>query len=56
MNDTNNYRTLIKCEHGKISKVIEYKTGTRVEIPINCDGFIKWFDDNKLIKKSKNNS
>lgn len=53
MNDTrNSYRTLTKCDNGKLSKVIEYGSGTRVEIPINRDGSIKWFDDSKLLKKS----
>ena len=53
MNDTrNSYRTLTKCDNGKLSKVIEYGSGTRVEIPINRDGSIKWFDDSKHLKKS----
>lgn len=53
MNDTrNSYRTLTKCDNGKLSKVIEYGSGTRVEIPINRDGSVKWFDDSKLLKKS----
>lgn len=52
MKDTKNYRTLTKCDDGKLLKVIEYKSGARVEIPINRDGSVKWFDDNKLLKKS----
>ena len=52
MNDTKNYRTLTKCDNGNLSKVIEYKSGARVEIPINRDGSVKWFDDSKLLKKS----
>jgi hypothetical protein len=47
-----NYRTLTKCDSGKLYKVIEYDSGTRVEIPINRDGSVKWFDDSKLLKKS----
>ena len=51
MNDTiNSYRTLTKCDNGKLSKVIEYGSGARVEIPINLDGSVKWFDDSKLLK------
>ena len=46
-----NYRTLTKCDNGKLSKVIEYKSGARVEIPVNQDGSVKWFDDSKLLKK-----
>ena len=53
MNDTKNYRTLTKCDDGKLSKVIEYKSGARVEIPINRDGSVKWFDDSKLLKDRK---
>lgn len=53
MNDTRkSYRTLTKCDNGKLSKVIEYGSDTRVEIPINRDGSVKWFDDSKLLKKS----
>ena len=47
-----NYRTLIKADSGKLYKVIEYDLGARVEIPINRDGSVKWFDDSKLLKKS----
>ena len=53
MDDTNNYRTLTKCDNGKLSKVIEYGSGARVEIPINPDGSVKWFDDSKLLKDRK---
>lgn len=48
--DTKKYRTLTKCDDGKLLKVIEYKSGARVEIPINRDGPVKWFDDSKLLK------
>lgn len=40
-----------KAENGKLSKVIEYSTGKKVEIPLDKSGAVKWFDDNKLIKK-----
>lgn len=53
MNDTKNYRTLTKCDDGKLSKVIEYKSGARVEISINRDGSVKWFDDSKLLKDKR---
>lgn len=52
MDKANEYKILTRCDGGKLSKVVEYKTGVRVEIPINCDGTVKWFDDSKLIKKS----
>ena len=38
-------------EKVKLSKVITYGKGNHVEIPINHDGSIKWFDDSKLIRK-----
>ena len=41
----------IKAEDGKVSQVIEFDNGTRVEIPLENDGSVRWFDDTKLIKK-----
>lgn len=38
-------KTFTKADNGKLSKVIEYGTGTRVEIPINKDGSVKWHED-----------
>ena len=46
------YRTLTRADGGKLYKVIEYGSGDRVQIPINPDGTIKWFDDSQL-KKTK---
>lgn len=34
----------------KLSKIIEYGNGTRVQVPLNRGGSIKWFDDAQLIK------
>ena len=36
---------------GRMHKVIESGSGNKVEIPINKDGSVKWFDDSKLMKK-----
>lgn len=47
----NNIRTSIKADNGKLSKVIRYQSGEKVEIPINKDGYVRWFDDSKLLKK-----
>ena len=52
INIKKNYRTLTKDDSGKLYKIIEYDSGARVEIPINRDGSVKWFDDNKLLKKN----
>lgn len=39
------------CTDGNLYKVIKYRSGNRVKLPINADGSIKWFDDSKLLKK-----
>ena len=46
------YRTLLKCDDGKLYKVIEYKSETRVEVPVEKDGSVKWFDDRKILKNT----
>ncbi len=38
-------KTFTKADRGRLSKVIEYGTGSRVEIPINKDGSVKWYED-----------
>jgi len=43
-------RISVKADNGKLSKIITFRTGARVEIPINKDGSVRWFDDSKLIK------
>lgn len=35
----------------KLSKVIRFGNGNSIEIPINRDGTVCWFDDSKLIRK-----
>ena len=35
----------------RISQVIDFGNGHKVEIPINKDGSVKWFDDSKLIRR-----
>lgn len=41
----------IKAEDGKVTQVIEFDSGSKVELPLDKDGNVKWFDDTKLIKK-----
>lgn len=41
----------IKAEDGRVSQVIEFDNGERIEIPLTQSGEVKWFDDTKLIKK-----
>lgn len=41
----------IKADNGKVSQVLEFDNGERIELPLDKDGNLKWFDDTKLIKK-----
>ena len=41
----------IKAEDGKVSQVIEFDSGSKIELPLDKDGNVKWFDDTKLIRK-----
>lgn len=52
-NDLKVFLRVEQSEDGKIklSQVIKFKSDSRVEIPINRDGSIKWFDDLQLIKR-----
>ena len=38
-------KSFIRADNGKLSKVLEYGTGERIEIPINGDGSVKWYED-----------
>lgn len=38
-------KTYIKADNGKLSQVVEYGAGAKVEIPINKDGTVKWYED-----------
>ena len=42
----------IKAEDGKVSQVIEFDSGSKIELPLTQSGEVKWFDDTKLIKKN----
>lgn len=43
--DMNEIKVFTRTDDGRISKVIEYSTGKKVEIPVNKDGSIKWYAD-----------
>ena len=45
-------KKIIKAEDGKVSQVIEFDNGERIELPLDKNGNVKWFDDTKLIKKN----
>lgn len=41
----NDVKSFIKADRGRLSQVIEYGTGTSVEIPLNNDGTVRWYED-----------
>ena len=38
-------KTWLKAENGRLSKVLEFASGQRIEIPLNRDGSVKWMPD-----------
>lgn len=40
-------------EDGRMYRVAEYDSHVRVEVPINPDGTVKWFNDSKLLRDKK---
>lgn len=44
-------KKIIKAEDGKVSQIIEFDNGERIELPLDKDGNLKWFDDTKLLRK-----
>ena len=40
-------------EDGRLYRVAEYDSHVRIEVPINPDGTVKWFDDSKLLRDKK---
>ena len=41
----------IKADNGKVTQVIEFDSGSKIELPLTQSGEVKWFDDTKLIRK-----
>lgn len=52
MEGTQTVRRLLKVDDGKLSQVLEYDSGRRIEIPINKDGSIRWLPDKMKISKN----
>ncbi|WP_182427388.1 MULTISPECIES: hypothetical protein [Clostridium] len=42
----------IKADNGKLSTVLEFDSGKKVELPINKDASIRWYED-RLKKNNK---
>lgn len=51
---TQKVKRFIKADRGRLLRVLEYENGARVEVPIEKDGSVKFFDDSKLLKKKTN--
>lgn len=43
----------IRADNGRLSTVVEYPSGNRIEIPVNKDGSVRWLEDTKKMKKLK---
>ena len=50
---TQKVKRTIKADRGRVSQILEYENGARVEVPIEKDGSVKFFDDSKLLKTNK---
>lgn len=37
----------IRADNGRLSTVVEYPTGNRIEVPMNKDGSVRWLEDTK---------
>lgn len=46
-------KKIIKADRGRVSQVLEYENGARVEVPLERDGSVKFYDDSKLLKANK---
>ena len=44
-------KKIIKADNGKVTQVIEFDSGSKIELPLDKDGNLKWFDDTKLLRK-----
>lgn len=44
-------KKIIKADNGKVTQVIEFDSGSKIELPLDKDGNVKWFDDTKLLRK-----
>ena len=42
----------IKADNGRVTQVIKFD-GSKMELPLDKNGNLKWFDDSKFVKKTK---
>lgn len=43
----------IKADNGRVTQVIKFDDGSKIELPLDNQGNLKWFDDELLRKESK---
>ena len=41
----------IKADNGRVTQVIEFDDGSKMELPLDNQGKLKCFDDRKFVKK-----
>lgn len=42
----------IKVDNGRVTQVIKFDDGSKMELPLDKNGNLKWFDD-ELLRKDK---
>jgi hypothetical protein len=48
-------KKFLKLDGDKLSQVLEFKDGQRIEVSLNMDGSIRWYKD-KMKQNAKNNN
>lgn len=43
----------IKADNGRVTQVIKFDDGSKIELPLDNQGNLKWFNDELLRKESK---
>lgn len=43
----------IKADNGRVKQVIKFDDGSKMELPLDNQGNLKWFDDELLRKENK---
>lgn len=45
--------TWIKADNGRVTQVIKFDDGSKMELPLDKNGNLKWFDEELLRKEDK---
>ncbi len=45
--------TWIKADNGRVTQVIKFNNGSKMELPLDKNGNLKWFDEELLRKENK---